>query len=386
MRHVYLDWNATSPPHPEVLAAMAEAASAAWGNPASLHAHGRAAKARVEAAREELASLLGGCARDVLFTSGGTEANNIALHRPFMDGAGGRRAGTLITSRLEHPSITAVATLLSQHDVRVVWLPVPPSGELDPDDVARALRDASPGPRLVAVQAVNHETGVVQPLTAIADLVHNREADLHVDAVQAIGKIDASLWGLASSVSIAAHKIRGPKGIGALLTSADRPPRPLLRGGGQERGLRPGTVDPLAAAGLKVAAFRAASGPDRQQRLLGLRDRLEQALRELGAQRGSVPLENGTARRLGHVSNLSWPGWSGDELVAALDLEGLSVSAGSACAAGTPEPSPVITAMLGEQRAAQAVRVSLGEDTSAEDVEYAISVFDRVLARQPSTR
>jgi len=381
MRSVYLDWNATSPPHPEVVSAMAHAARHAWGNPSSLHAFGRAAKACVESAREQLASLLGYGARDLLFTSGGTEANNLALWRPFTDGVGGFRAGTLITSRLEHPSITAVAEMLARQHVQVTWLPVPPTGALDPDDVGRALREAAAGPVLVAVQAVNHETGVIQLLDAIAGHVQQRGADLHVDAVQGIGKLEPQLWAGATSVAMASHKIRGPKGIGVLGTSADRPPRPLLRGGGQERGLRPGTVDPVAAAGLRVAATRAAGGPERQARLSRLRERLEVGLTEVGARHGSVPVRNGGAPRLGHVANLSWPGWSGDELVAALDLEGVSISAGSACAAGTPEPSAVISAMLGRTRAAQAVRITLGDDNSEEDVDFAIAVFDRVLAR-----
>jgi cysteine desulfurase len=385
MRPTYLDWNATSPPHPEVVAAMAEAAQRTWGNPSSLHLFGRAAKACVEAARERVASVLGFSARDVVLTSGGTEANNLAVLRPFIDDAGAWRPGTLITSRLEHPSITAVAELLARREVSVIWLPVPSSGELDPDDVERALREAAGrGPVLVAVQAVNHETGVIQPLDEIVRHAEAHGADLHVDAVQGFGKLDAAAWAGATTVAMTAHKVRGPKGIGVLGAAPDRPLRPLLRGGSQERGLRPGTVDPVAATGLGVAAARATSGPTRHLRLLALRDQLEESLSALGERLGCRPVRNGGMNRLAHVSNLSWPGWSGDELVAALDLEGVSVSAGSACAAGTPEPSPVVTAMAGRERAAQAVRVSLGEDTTEEDVETAIPVFARVLARGPS--
>ena len=383
MPAVYLDWNATTPPHDEVLDAMREAAERAWGNPSSLHRLGRTAKAVVEQAREAVAGLSGFSARDVVFTSGGTEANNLALWRPF-DGANGETGGVCVTSRLEHPSVTAVAEQLERRGVRVVWLDAPASGRIDPEQVGRALALAERGPRLVALSAVNHETGVIQPVADVASITRRRGADLHVDAVQAAGRLEPEAWRGADSVSLAAHKMRGPKGIGALAVRAGITLRPLLRGGGQERGLRPGTVDPVAAAGFGAAARRAEGGPARYQRLAPLRQSLEERLVALGEKLGRRPLVNGTAPRAPHVSNLSWVGWAGDELAAALDLEGICVSAGSACAAGTPEPSRVIAAMLGEERAKSAVRMSLGEETTEEAIETAIVVFERVLRRQPS--
>jgi cysteine desulfurase len=380
---IYLDWNATTPPHPDVVEAMREAASARWGNPASLHASGRAAKAVVEEAREAVAVLAGVSPRDVVFTSGGTEANNLALLRPFASDRG-EVAGMLVTSRLEHPSIVAVAVHLERRGVRVVWLPTPASGRIDPSDVDRALASAQEGPKLVALAAVNHETGVVQPVEEVGRIARQRGAELHVDAVQAAGRLAPDAWRGADSIALAAHKIRGPKGIGALAVRAGILVRPVLRGGAQERGLRPGTVDPVGAAGFGVAARRACESQVRYERLAPLRDELEARLLELGARDGRAPTVNGTAPRAPHVSNMSWPGWSGDELVAALDLEGVCVSAGSACAAGTPEPSRVIAAMLGDERARSALRVSLGEDTHRGDVETAIAVFERVLRRRPS--
>jgi cysteine desulfurase len=379
----YLDWNATTPPRGEVLDAMREAAREAWGNPSSPHQVGRTAKAFVEQAREAVARLAGFSARDVVFTSGGTEANNLALLRPFGT-ENGEAGGVCVTSRLEHPSITAVAELLERRGVRVVWLDAPASGRIDPEHVDRALALAEKGPRLVALSAVNHETGVIQPVADVAIIARRRGADLHVDAVQAAGRLGPEAWQGADSVSLAAHKMRGPKGIGALAVRAGITIRPLLRGGGQERGLRPGTVDPVAAAGFGVSARLAEGGPARYQRLAPLRQSLEDRLVALGDELGTNPLLNGTAPRAPHVSNLSWAGWAGDELVAALDLEGVCVSAGSACAAGTPEPSRVIAAMLGEERAKSAVRVSLGEETTEEVVETAIVVFERVLRRRPS--
>ncbi len=380
MSSIYLDWNATTPPHPDVVAAMGEAARSAWANPASQHRAGRAAKALVEQAREDIAALVGLSPRDVIFTSGGTEANNLGLFRPFVG-----RGGTLITSRLEHPSVTQVAELLETRGVAVHWLPVPSSGRLEPQDVESALAAAGPGPRLVAAQAVNHETGVCQPVGEIAEIAHRHGAELHVDAVQAVGKLGLDAWHGADSLAIASHKIRGPKGIGALAVRPGINVRPLLRGGAQERGLRPGTLDPVAAAGFGEAARRATEGPERYQRLTSLRSKLEVQLTELGKKRGAAPLRNGGNSRVPHVSNLSWPGWAGDELAAALDIEGVCVSSGSACAAGTAEPSRVIAAMLGEERARSAVRISLGDETGDEDLNRAIAVFERVLARHRSS-
>jgi cysteine desulfurase len=355
MSQVYLDWNATTPPHPDVMAAMRDVAQSAWGNPSSLHAAGRAAKAVVEQAREAIARLMGFCARDVLLTSGGTEANNLAVVRPFTASGGAIAAGTCVTSRLEHPSVVAVAEQLEARGVRVVWLEVPPGGRINPESVARALASAAP-PCLVAVQSVNHETGVVQPVADIVAIAERAGAEVHVDAVQAAGRLPPSAWEGAHSVAIAAHKMRGPKGVGALLVRPGVTVRPLLRGGGQERGLRPGTVDPVSAVGFGVAAARAEDGPARYARLAGLRDELERRLFAIGQHLEGVPLRNGDGERAPHVSNLSWPGWAGDELAAALDLGGVCVSAGGACAAGTPGPSRVIAAMLGEKRARSAPR------------------------------
>jgi cysteine desulfurase len=226
------------------------------------------------------------------------------------------------------------------------------------------------------VQAVNHETGLLSSLHTVAALAREHGALLHIDAVQAWGKVDID-ESAGDTRAFAAHKLRGPKGIGALLSRPGTPLAPLLLGGAQERGARPGTVDPVACAGLAVAATRAAQGPSRYLALESLRDELEArvcALRE-GA------LVNGVGPRARHVTSLYIPGFPGPELVAALDLEGVSVSSGSACSAGTSEPSPVISAMYDERRARESVRVSLGETTTREDVERAGQAFERVLLR-----
>jgi len=360
---VYLDWNATTPPLAEVIEAMAEAARTAWGNPASVHGTGRAARDLVETAREAIALLVGGSARDVIFTSGGTEANNLALHG----------APALVTSMLEHPSVTRVAEALEAAGRPVRWLLVPPSGCLSAAAVAQALVDL-PHSTVVAVAAANHETGVIQPIAEIGEVARTAGARLHVDAVQAVGKLPIDELAGADTLSLAAHKLRGPKGIGALVHRPGRAPKPLLLGGSQERGRRPGTVDPVAAAGFRVAATWANEARPDQERLGRMRDQLEAALVGMGA----VP--NGSeARRLGHVTNLSFAGKAGDELVAALDLLGVAVSSGSACSAGTTEPSKIISAMLGVERARAAVRVSLGDATTDQDIALALDAFRRAL-------
>lgn len=360
---VYLDWNATTPPLEEVVAVMAQAARESWGNPASVHGTGRAARDLVETAREEVARLVGASARDVIFTSGGTEANNLAL----------RQAPAVVTSQLEHPSVTRVAELLEAEGKPVRWLPVPASGRLEPDAVREALGELPAG-AVVAMAAANHETGVVQLLERVTEVVRAAGARLHVDAVQVVGKLPAALLAGADTLSLAAHKIRGPKGIGALVHRPERAPRPLLVGGSQERGRRPGTVDPVAAAGFRVAAAWAAQQVSERAALAVLRDRLEQQLVGRGALANGAEVE-----RLAHVANLSFPGCAGDELVAALDLLGVAVASGSACSAGTTEPSKIISSMLGLERARGAVRVSLGDTTTPHDIDFALAAFERVL-------
>ncbi len=413
MAGIYLDWNATAPPHPDVIEAIKQALEQAWGNPASVHGMGRGAKAFIENAREAVASLVGFHPRDVLLTSGGTEANNLALFslmsapaHPLQAAppaetrgrsskappqpAASDRQPVLLLSRLEHPSIVRAAEELGRRGIPLVWADVSPEGQITAEAAERALQRAKEigEPRLFALQAVNHETGMIQPIEQVAERVHAHGALLHVDAVQAVGRLPADRFApWADVMTVAAHKIRGPKGVGALLK---RPKVHLsgqiLFGGAQERGLRPGTQDAALCAGFAVAAERAKTGHLRYARLAALRDKLERDLMELGVRLGVVPVRNGgraSEGRAPHVSNLSWPGWRGDELCAALDLEGVYVSSGSACSAGTAEPSPVIVAMVGEQKASGAVRISMGEDTQQEELDEAVRRFARVLERAP---
>ncbi|HEY1956824.1 MAG TPA: cysteine desulfurase family protein [Polyangiaceae bacterium] len=364
----YLDWNATAPPHPAVLEAMGQAARDAWGNPSSVHAEGRAARRWVERAREAVAELAGKDARDVIFTSGGTEANNLALVSAMAD-----RPGKLLVSRIEHPSVTRVA---ERYPERTRWLRVLPSGAIDLEDLRAALDEGETS--ALALAAVSAEMGIVQPLDRAIGMAQARGVWVHVDAVQAFGRVhDATILARrADSVSLAAHKLRGPKGVGALATSPGRRIVPVLVGGAQERGLRPGTVDPIACAGLSAALSRADASARAYAALGPKRDRLERVLLDRGAERNGDP-----SIRAPHVASLSIPGFSGPELVAALDLEGVAVSAGPACSAGTMEPSKALTMLYGEDRARRTVRISLGEETTDDEIDFAARVFGEVLQR-----
>ncbi len=357
-RTIYLDWNSTTPVAEDVLAAMVAAQSDAWGNPASVHVLGRRARAIVESCREAVASTLGVSPRDVYLTSGGTEANNLALWS----------SSALVTSRLEHPSVTGVAEMLEQRGVPVGWLQRLSTGAVDPEEVDTLLAGMPSGGTL-AVAAVNHETGVIQPIRALLDIAQRHGARLHVDAVQALGKQPHCEFEQAHSVAGSAHKLRGPKGIG-FLAWRGAPPAPVLRGGAQERGVRPGTQDAVLAAGFRAALDRLPAASRRLSALQGLRDALESSLA------GRVTVNGGASSRVAHVSNVAFDGWRGDELVAALDLEGICVSSGSACSVGSSSPSAVVSAMHDPSRARQSVRFSLGETTSRADVDRAI---ERVL-------
>lgn len=366
MNFAYLDWNATAPLLPEAAQAMQAASEHAWGNPMSVHAAGRAARALLEESRERIAQRLDVSSRSIVFVSGGTEANNWGL---------GEEA-VIITSRLEHPSITRAAEARAKAGARVCWVEVESDGRLSLPGLERALITH---PRAtVAVMAVNHETGVVQPLASVAELVRRYQGRLHVDAVQWCGKAPLSELRDFDTLSIAAHKLGGPKGIGALVFRGRAPPGPL-RGGAQERGLRPGTQDAVLAAGFAAAVEVCHERMAERLRLGPLRDRLEAAMADHAVVNGHGP-------RLPHVSNLSFTRRSGPELVAALDLLGVCASSGSACSAGTPEPSEVISAMHGSERAHSAVRFSLGVTTTEADIERAISALHFLLGAPAATR
>jgi cysteine desulfurase len=324
----------------------------------------------MEEARETLARFLRMHPKDLLFTGSATEANHLALSG----------ATSIVTSRIEHPSIVRQVEYLRTLGRPVEFAHVEPGGRVSIDsihDCFVTLQKAERlgGKPLLALMAANHETGVLQPLEKARTLADQFGADLHVDGVQIIGRGDVGPLLLADSISVAAHKIRGPKGIGLLAIRCGRSPKPLAYGGAQERGLRPGTQDAALAAGF-AAAFREL---DDLRRGFEATSSLRDALLTWVVESGGVV--HGEGDRLAHVANFRVPGWKGDELVAALDLEGVSISAGSACSAGTAELSPGIVAMLGPEAAEGAVRVSFGPDSSPRDLEELLGALGRLVRR-----
>ncbi len=358
----YLDYNAGAPLKASARAAMVEAFAVA-GNPSSVHAFGRAARRIIEASRRDVAALIGASPSAVIFTSGATEANNAALKAAA--------PGRVLVSAIEHPSILAAVP----HEQR---LPVLPSGVVD----LIALEDALAGPEpaaLVAVMAVNNETGVIQPIEAVAALACRFRARLHVDAVQAAGRmaIDMQHLGVAS-MSLSAHKLGGPQGAGALVLLDDAGFRPLIKGGGQERSRRAGTENVAAIAGFAAAA-REAARLEEPAILAPLRDHLEYRVTTLVPETVVIAA---ASPRVANTTCLSLPGVRAETLVIALDLEGYAVSAGAACSSGKVKASEVLQAMgVAPQVAAGAVRVSLGWATDGAAVEGFAQAWARVAAR-----
>jgi len=368
---VYLDWNATTPLRPEARQAMA----AAWdvaGNPSSVHAEGRQARRLVEDARAAVASAVGARSRDVVFTSGGTEANALALTPGARHGAG-EPLRRLFVSAIEHPSVLSGGRFPPE---AIETIGVTGSGLIDLDHL-RALLAAGP-PALVSVMVANNETGALQPVGEVADIVHEARGLLHVDAIQALGKIPLDIKTMkADLVTLSAHKIGGPKGVGALVLADEvQGLEPLLRGGGQELGRRAGTenVAGIAAFGAAVRAAMAALEGD-AARVRGLRDRLEAGLR----QTPGMIVFSGDVSRLPNTILFTVPRLQAETAVIGFDLAGISVSSGSACSSGKVQPSHVLGAMGFERELAQgAVRLSLGWSTSKEDIDLALQAWRKL--------
>jgi len=356
----YLDHNATSVLRPEAAAAMADAL-AAGGNASSVHAAGRAARARVERARAEVAALVGAPPEAVVFTAGGTEANALAL--------AGTGRGRVLVSAVEHDSVRA-----ARPDAEVI--PVDGDGVVDLDRLARML-SADPRPALVSVMAANNETGTLQPVAEVAAVARAAGALVHCDAVQAAGRIALDVDALGVDyVTLSAHKLGGPQGAGALVVRDGAPLAAMLRGGAQENGRRAGTENVPAIAGFGAAA---ALGVVAMDGIRTLRDRLEaEALRRVPG----VRVFGAGAARLANTSLIAMPGVPAETQVIALDLAGVMVSAGAACASGKARRSPVLDAMgIDEATAARAIRVSLGWNTTADDVEAFLAAWVALAAR-----
>jgi cysteine desulfurase len=370
------DHNATTRLDPRVATAMRVALDDAHGNPSSVHADGRRARDLVERARGEVARLLGGASTGVVFTSGGTEADVLGVVGGARAARAAGRPARVVSSPLEHPAVQGALATLAAEGFEIVRVPVDASGRIDPADVTRAL---APGAALASFALANHELGNVYDVAAFAAAAKAAGALVHVDAVQAAGKwpVDVGALG-ADLVAISAHKLYGPKGVGALWVRPGVALVPLFGGGHQEKGLRPGTENVLGVIGLGEAARLAREeAPGAADDVAARRDRLEAGARALGARVNGDP-----AARVGNTSNLAWDGVSGEVLVIALDLEGVSASTGAACTSGSVEPSPVLLA-LGQPRAQAAcgVRLSLGRDNRDDEVERVLALLPGLVAR-----
>ena len=365
-RAVYLDYNATTPMKPAVIAAVVEAMGR-LGNASSVHRFGRLARRAVEEARERVAALVGARPEQVVFTSSGTEANNLALH--------GRVHGRVIISAIEHDSVLRAAP-------HAEILPVGADGVVDLEALARLLsRDGKPA--LVSVLLANNETGVIQPVAEVARLARSHGCLVHCDAVQAAGKIPVDLGSLGVHLmSLSAHKIAGPQGAGALVVADGVEVESMLRGGGQERGRRAGTEDVAALAGFGVAAELAREGLGDTASLTRLRDDLERRVLDLAP---GVNIFGAEALRVANTSCFTMPGVASETQVMALDLAGVAVSAGAACSSGKVQPSHVLRAMgASEAEAGGAIRVSLGWRTSAADIDRFVEAWGGLFARTRS--
>lgn len=379
---IYLDWNATAPLRPAARAAIV-AALDQLGNPSSVHAEGRAARHLVESAREEVAALIGADARNVIFTSGGTEANALAL-TPAIERPGHKEPkgslARLLVSAIEHLSVRSGGRFA--HD-SVEEIAVRGDGVVDLADLERRLGEPGRGPALVSIMHANNETGVLQPIAAAADLVHAAGGMLHVDAVQTAGRIACDIKALkADLVTVSSHKIGGPNGAGALVKAAEglHFADPLLKGGGQERGSRAGTENVAAIAGFGAAAREAAGGlVEEGRRVAALRERLEAGLREIVPE---TVIFGGAAERLPNTTLFAVPGQKAETALIALDLAGIAASSGSACSSGKVTASHVLKAMgLAPGLAAGAVRLSLGRNTTETEVEGFLIAWRKLASR-----
>lgn len=368
---VYLDWNATTPLRPEARAAMA----AAWdlvGNPSSVHAEGRQARRLVEEARAIVAAAVGAFPRNLVFTSSGTEANTLAL-TPGLRSGGRGPVQRLLVSAVEHASVLAGGRFSAETVSRIA---VTRSGVVDLDDLRRQL--ASGPPALVSIMAANNETGAIQPVREAGEIVHEAGGLLHVDAIQAFGKIpfDLSVIG-ADLATLSAHKIGGPKGVGALVVAEGVTGlEPLLRGGGQELGRRAGTENVGGIAGFAAAARAATAGRDTEaSHMQLLRDRLERGLR----QSEGLTLFAEEVARLPNTTLFTAPGLKAETAVIGFDLANVAVSSGSACSSGKVQPSHVLQAMGFADKTAQgAVRLSLGWSTSEADIDCCLEAWRKL--------
>ncbi len=383
MRRIYLDNNATTGLAPEVFTAMKPYLAENYGNASSIHWYGQQAKAALEVAREQVAKLINARPGEIAFTSGGTESDNAAIvgvveAARVSSGTGPDQMGTkhIVTTAVEHHAVLYTAKALEKRGVRVTYVRVGSSGVVDPEDIERAIR---PETVLISVMHANNELGTIQPIEEIGRIAARHDIYFHTDAVQSVGKIpvDVEKCGI-DLLSLSAHKLHGPQGVGALYIRRGTLLRPLLYGGHHERDRRPGTENVAGIVGLGKAAELARQRMSEEgERVAALRDRLEESILR------SIPLAavNGDrARRLPTTTNLRFDYVEGEGFVIAMDLRGIACSTGAACSSGSVEPSHVLSAIgLKPEQARSSIRFSLSRFTTAEEIDHALELLPRVV-------
>jgi len=379
MKEIYFDYNATAPVRPEAQEAWQRALAAGFANPGSAHSPGRRAKALLDEARETLAATLGARGGELVFTAGGTESDNLAIKGVAL--AAG--AGHIVTTKIEHPAVLETCRFLERECFEVTYVGCDSDGRVSPDEVREAMQDDT---LLVSVMWANNETGVVQPVGAIAEVAREHGALFHTDAVQAYGRVPVRLDEVpAHLLSIAGHKFGAPRGTGALFVRRGTRLEPLLHGGGQERKLRSGTPSVAGAAALAEAGRLVCSETEGEaQRLAALRDRLETALLE------RVPdttVNGARAERIAGTANVRFDGADGEAVLLGLDGHGIAASSASACAAAHTEASYVLMAMgLSRRQAQDSMRFSLGRLNLDEDVDNFLAVIPDVIEKARTAR
>jgi len=376
MKRIYLDYAATTPTHPEVVKAMLPYFTDAFGNPSSIHSLGQETKAAIEEARDKVARLIGARSEEIVFTSGGTEADNFAVKGVAY--ANRQRGNHIITTSIEHHAVLEPCKFLEGQGFEVTYLPIDKYGLVDPEDVRKAITDKT---ILISVMHANNEIGTIEPIPEIAKIAQRQEIYFHTDAVQTIGHIPVNVDALGVDLlSISAHKIYGPKGIGALYIRKGTRIVPFMHGGEQERGRRASTENVPAIVGFgKAVEIAESEMQDEMERLTSLRDEL---IRGLFERMEGIYLNGHPSQRLPSNVNISVEFVEGESMAISLDLDGIAASTGSACASNAIEASHVLLALgLPAWLCHGSLRLSLGRETTREDMERVLEVLPRIVSR-----
>jgi len=376
MNRIYLDYAATTPLDPEVIRAMEPFWEDHFGNPSSGHTTGQDAARAIETVRKKIADFLGAESREIVFTGSGTESDNMAI-KGLCD-ALRDRGNHIITTAIEHSAVIKTCEFLETRGFHVTYLPVGSDGIVDPDAVQKAITDQT---ILISVMHANNEIGTIQPLEAIGRIAQSRHIRFHTDAVQTFGHLPINVGHLhLDFLSLSAHKLYGPKGVGALFIKKDTPFTPLIHGGGHEEGRRSSTQNVPGIVGLgKAAEIAYRDIRTEQNRIRSLRDRLFSGIR---GQIENVRLNGHASKRLNNNLNLSIPGVEGESLLMNLDMEGIQISSGSACSSGSGKPSHVLSALgLEPADARGSLRITLGRFTTEKEIRLTIKKLTEVVAR-----